>query len=126
MDKLTRLLADSQYVLLTTFRRNGAPVATPVWVVGDGGSLAVWTLPDSGKVKRIRRDPAVEVVPCDVRGKPFGPSVPARAHVLDDEETSRVERLLVRKYGLLARAYLAVSHRRRGEEATIALSIELS
>jgi PPOX class probable F420-dependent enzyme len=126
MDKLTQLLADSEYVLLTTFRRNGAPVATPVWLVGDGGSLAVWTAQNSGKVKRIRRDAAVELAPCDLRGTPFGRLVPARAHVLDEAETQRVEQLVARKYGLRGRAYLAVSHRRRGHEGSIALSITLS
>ncbi len=123
MDKLTRILAESQYILLTTFRRNGKPVSTPVWVVGDGGSLAVWTSSDSGKVKRVRRDGAVELAPCDVRGKPRGRSVPGRASLLDDTELDRVEQLLTRKYGLTGRTYLALSRFRQDRTVHDALSI---
>ena len=49
-------MGDGKYVLLTTYRRDGTPVATPTWVVRDGDALAVWTATDSGKVKRVRRD----------------------------------------------------------------------
>lgn len=126
MDTITRALAEARYVSLTTFRRSGEPVATPVWVVGDGGSLGVWTVRDSGKVKRIRREPAVEVAPCDVRGNPYGPPVPARARILDREETARIRQLLLRKYGLLGRTLMALSRWRRGEDATVGISITLS
>lgn len=123
MDRITRVLADSQYMLLTTFRRNGAPVSTPVWVVADGGSLAVWTVRDSGKVKRIRRSGAVELVPCDVRGTPRGDAIRGRASVLDDSETQRVKDLLVRKYKLIGWLYLRLSAAKRGVDGTVALSI---
>ena len=57
-------LADHRFVSLTTFRRSGAPVSTPVWVGRDGGSLVVLTPVGSGKVKRLRHDPRVELRPC--------------------------------------------------------------
>ncbi len=123
MHSFTNILADSKYLLLTTFRRNGQPVSTPVWVAPDGGSLAVWTVRDSGKVKRIRRSGAVELAPCDVRGVPHGPSVRGRAMALDEADTRRVERLLVRKYGLLARLYIRLSHHRRGRDGTVGVTI---
>jgi uncharacterized protein len=57
-------LADHRFVSLTTFRRSGAPVSTPVWVARDGGSLVVLTPVGSGKVKRLRHDSRVELRPC--------------------------------------------------------------
>src|SRR3954464_1267787 len=68
-------LGEGKYLLLTTFRKDGRAVPTPVWVVRDGERLVAWSAMDSGKVKRIRRDGAVEVGPCDVRGRPTGESV---------------------------------------------------
>ena len=60
MTELDRLAAE-KYVLLTTFRKDGRAVPTPVWAVRDGDALAVWTVSDAGKVKRIRRDGRVTV-----------------------------------------------------------------
>lgn len=76
-------LGAAQYLLLTTFRRDGTPVPTPVWVARDGAELVVFTAPNAGKVKRIRRDGAVRVGPCTMRGRPMGGDVPGRARVLD-------------------------------------------
>ncbi|WP_309057898.1 PPOX class F420-dependent oxidoreductase, partial [Streptomyces sp.] len=61
-------LRHGRYVSLTTFRKNGTGVATPVWYAVDGEELYAWTRTDSWKVKRLRADPAVEVAVCDVRG----------------------------------------------------------
>lgn len=61
-------LGAAQYLLLTTFRRDGTAVPTPVWVARDGAELVVFTAPNAGKVKRIRRDGAVRVGPCTMRG----------------------------------------------------------
>ena len=61
-------MADHRFVSLTTFRRSGTPVATPVWIARDGDALVVTTIVDSGKVKRARRDPRVELQPCTRRG----------------------------------------------------------
>ncbi|WP_306471851.1 PPOX class F420-dependent oxidoreductase [Streptomyces sp. st140] len=61
-------LAASKYVLLTTFRRDGRAVPTPVWVMRDGDCLAVWSAVEAGKVKRIRNSGRVTVAPCDWRG----------------------------------------------------------
>ena len=52
-------LADARFGSLTTFRRSGERVSTPVWVGRDGGALVVLTLAASGKVRRLRRDPRV-------------------------------------------------------------------
>lgn len=118
-------LAGERYVLVTTFRRDGTPVPTAVWAVADGDALAIWTVTTSGKVKRIRNNPEVTVAPCDLRGKPRGEAVRARAEVLSPQNTDRVRDLLRKKYGLQARLTLLGSRLRRGDEGTIAIGITL-
>ena len=94
-------LAASRYVSLTTFRRDGSPVATAVWVARDGDALVVVTGAGSGKVRRIRANGAVTLAPCDVRGRVHGDAVSGRAVVLDASETKRVTRAIRRRYGLV-------------------------
>jgi PPOX class probable F420-dependent enzyme len=128
-DDLARLAA-GKYLLLTTFRRDGTAVPTPVWVVGDGDALLVWTAVDSGKVKRLRRgggaDVPVLVGPCDVRGRPTGPDRPATATLLDQGASDYGRDLMRRKYGLLGRLTLWGSRLRRGRTGTVCVRIQLT
>ena len=89
-----------KYLSITSFRRNGAGVATPVWFVQEGGRLLVQTEADSGKVKRIRHNPQVMIAPCTATGRLLADPVPARAELLPAAEVGRVERLLAAKYRL--------------------------
>ncbi|WP_326587107.1 PPOX class F420-dependent oxidoreductase [Streptomyces sp. NBC_01294] len=93
-------LGRARYVSLTTFRKDGTPVATPVWAVADGGELYVWTRSDSWKVKRIRNDGRVTVTACDVRGRVAegAPVWEGEARLLDEAGLRRVRKLLSRKY----------------------------
>ncbi|MFE3599419.1 PPOX class F420-dependent oxidoreductase [Streptomyces sp. NPDC059096] len=93
-------LARSRYVSLTTYRKNGTGVATPVWHAVDGGELFVWTRSDSWKVKRLRADPRVVVAVCDVRGRiaPGAPTAEGTARLLEGAELDRVLKLIARKY----------------------------
>ncbi|WP_411104396.1 PPOX class F420-dependent oxidoreductase [Streptomyces sp. cmx-4-9] len=93
-------LGTARYVSLTTFRKDGTPVATPVWAVADGGELYVWTRSDAWKVKRIRADGRVTVSPCDVRGRVAegAPVLEGQARLLDGAGLHRVRRLMSRKY----------------------------
>ncbi|WP_328320758.1 PPOX class F420-dependent oxidoreductase [Streptomyces sp. NBC_00388] len=94
-------LGRSKYVSLTTFRKDGTPVATPVWAAVDGAELLVWTRSDSWKIKRLRRDSRVLVTPCDVRGRVAegAPSAEGVGRLLEDEAgMRRVRRLLRAKY----------------------------
>lgn len=97
-------IADARYVSLTTFRKTGVAVPTPVWAVPlPDGRLGVWTAPDAGKVKRLAHTPAVEVTACDVRGriKPGAQVHTGSAIVVDDgPEVGQVQSALRRKYGL--------------------------
>lgn len=119
-------LATASYVAVTSYRKDGTGVPTPVWVAGDGDALVVWTVTDSWKVKRIRRNPLVTVAPCDVRGKPSGEAVGGTAEILDQAGTDRVRVLIRRKYGLFGRLTLAMSRLRRGATGTVGVRITLA
>ncbi|MGV9314693.1 PPOX class F420-dependent oxidoreductase [Streptomyces sp. NPDC003691] len=99
-------IAPARYLSLTTFRRDGTGVATPVWFAEDGGRLYVWTNSDSWKVKRLGRDPRVTVAVCDVRGRiaDGAPSAEGTGELLDQEGTVRARNLIARKYGWQFRA----------------------
>ena len=87
-----------KYISLTTFRKTGAGVPTPVWFGEQGGKLYVMTRSDMGKTKRIRNNPAVKVAPCTIRGKVTGPEFSARARILPQEEHRQARQTLNRKY----------------------------
>ncbi|MFB9903237.1 PPOX class F420-dependent oxidoreductase [Allokutzneria oryzae] len=116
-------LSSGKYVLLTTFRRDGTPVPTPVWVMRDGDELVVWTPVDSGKVKRIRNNDTVELAPCDVRGNPTGAPVLGRARLLDAAGTERARRLVARKFPFSGRVVLWGSLLRRGRAGTVGIAL---
>jgi uncharacterized protein len=86
------------YVSLTTFRKSGIAVATPVWFGEDGGKLYVMTRSDMGKVKRIRNNPQVRVAPCTVRGKVTGQEFAAQARILPPQEQAHARQTINRKY----------------------------
>jgi PPOX class probable F420-dependent enzyme len=87
-----------KYLSLTSFRRDGTGVATPVWFVEAGGRLLVETDAGSYKVRRIRRDPRVTIAPCTATGRLRGTPLPAWAELLPDAKVAHVERLMARKY----------------------------
>jgi uncharacterized protein len=94
-------LGDERFVSLTTYRRTGEPVATPVWTVRDGDALIAYTLGESGKVARIRRGSEVDLRACDRRGRVASGAPSVRATAVVDESPEAVqdtERLLRIKY----------------------------
>lgn len=103
---IPRELQDAKYISLTTFRRTGAPVATPVWFAEAGGRLCIFTNPKSGKVKRIRNNPRVKGAPCTMRGRVTGPEFAGKAHFLDGQERDRARQALERKYWLMRIPFL--------------------
>jgi uncharacterized protein len=116
-------LSAGKYLLVTTYRKDGRAVPTPVWVVRDGDALGVWTAVASGKVKRIRNNGGVLVGRCDVRGRPAGDPVPGHAELLDADGTEHYRALIARKYGLVGRLTLWGSRLRRGREGTVGVRI---
>ena len=94
-------LRDLRAILLTTYRRDGTPVGTPVNVAIDGGHAYFRTSVDSGKVRRLRGNPEVTVAPSTLRGTATGPASTARARLLDGAEAERAHRALVSKYRIV-------------------------
>ena len=98
-------LADEQYISLRSYRKNGTPADTPVWVAPLDGKLMVFTLADSYKVKRIARNPKVQIAKCDVRGKILGDWHDGTCVAVErgSDEEKRTYASFNRKYGLVMR-----------------------
>lgn len=100
-------LRDAKYISLRSFKKDGQPVDTPVWFAEVAPDrLVVFTDGTSYKVKRIRRNPKVEIARCDMRGKLLGSWSPATC-VAVEQDPPRIARAydaLNAKYGLMMRA----------------------
>ena len=98
-------LAGEKYINLETYRKDGRGVRTPVWFVesssGDGSILYVRTSDDTGKYKRIRNNPSVQVAPCDMRGSVKGKWVKGEARIASEEEKLKAFKMLEKKYGII-------------------------
>ncbi|KQU47874.1 F420-dependent protein [Rhodococcus sp. Leaf278] len=116
-------IATGKYVLLTTFKKDGTCVPTPLWGALDGDRLLMWTVADSWKVKRIRRNPKVTIAPCDMRGNPQGDAVDATAEILDETGTEKARAAVASKYGILGWLTVKGSVLRRGKSGSVGLSI---
>ena len=90
----------ASYIDLVTYRKTGVPVHTPVWFAEHDGKIYVMTRSDSGKFKRIRNNPRIEIAPSTIRGRRTGPPVAATAQLAADQDAARN---LIRKKYLLAR-----------------------
>jgi PPOX class probable F420-dependent enzyme len=122
-------LADARFVSLTTFRRSGERVSTPVWVGRDGEGLVVLTPAGSGKVKRLRRDPRVELAPCGRFGKVDDGVEPLAGTAQVRESAADVERAratIRRTYPIESRVVLGIERlveRLRGRPRTDRLAL---
>ena len=105
---------DQRTVSLTTYRRDGTPVATPVHIAVVASTAYIRTFDPSGKLKRIRRSSAVEIAPCTVRGRVTGPAMRATARILSGDESTRAGRALAAKYPFLHGKLFPWYHRRKG------------
>ncbi|MFF2387404.1 PPOX class F420-dependent oxidoreductase [Agromyces sp. NPDC058104] len=122
-------LAESKYVRLTTFRRTGAAVHTPVWVVRDGERLLVTTVADSGKVKRLAHTARVQLVASDVRGALDDGAVAFEAIArVDDGDAVRevLDMALTAKYGDRYREIRTARETRLPGSRSTALVIEFA
>lgn len=117
-------IGNPTYIALETFRKSGVGVPTPVWAVAEGGKLYVWTVGESGKVKRIRNNPRVRIAVSDARGTTKGEWVEAKARVLDapsDEATQR--KRLAAKYGWQFHIFNLMGKLRGGSASHVAIEI---
>jgi PPOX class probable F420-dependent enzyme len=97
-------LDTASYISLGSFKKDGSVVQTPVWVAPLDGKLVVFTLRETYKVKRVRRNPAVRVAKCDVRGNIFGDWYQGTCRVVDDKDhEKRAYAAFREKYGLTMR-----------------------
>jgi PPOX class probable F420-dependent enzyme len=97
-------LADEKYICLTTFRRDGTPVPTAVWVVGlDDGKLGFWTSSGSGKAKRLAHTNKVTVQPSDARGRVKEGTEPTNgtATLVTGPELEEIRGKVRAKYGFM-------------------------
>lgn len=118
-------LAESKYLSLTTFRKDGTPVATPVWLVREGDHLFVMTEAGSGKVKRIRANSTVELAPCDMRGSIKGDRVFGAAVVQDAAGTAATVKKIRKRYGLMFKL-IGVLDKFPGRTAGARVGIEIT
>ncbi len=121
--------AKAKYFSLETFRKTGVGVRTPVWFAEDpatsGGvnTFYVYTLPDSGKAKRIRNNPKVRINPCTMRGDLRGAWVDARARLCTGDEEAKGQSLLNQKYGMMKRIGDFFSRMRGRVQCVLAIEI---
>lgn len=93
-------IAAHKRTLLTTYRRSGVAVSTPVWAAEADGRFYVRSERTAGKIKRLRNDTRVLIAPCTVRGKPLGAPLEAHASVVSVEREQVAEQALADRYGL--------------------------
>lgn len=92
-----------QVISLESYKRDGAPVQTPVWFVEDSGTIYVRTSPKTWKAKRIRKNPAVRIAPSNMRGEILGSWIKGEAHFVEGEEATRILQLFKKRYGIMGR-----------------------
>jgi uncharacterized protein len=97
--------------VLTTFKRDGTPVATAVTIAVDGQRAYVRTWDTAWKARRMRNNPDVLVAPSTVRGRPVGPALAARSRLLNGDEARRAAVALARRQPILQGVLVRLAHR---------------
>jgi PPOX class probable F420-dependent enzyme len=106
-----RTAATQQTILLTTYKRDGTPVATPVSIAFDGDRAFFRSYHKAWKTKRLRNNPQLEAAPCTLRGQPTGPAIRARAALLSGDDARLAARSLARGHRVLQAALVPLTHR---------------
>jgi PPOX class probable F420-dependent enzyme len=128
LDERIAALEKHRYISVTTYRRDGREVATPVWFVPDGDRILVWTDAASGKAKRIRANGRVAIAPCDARGKPSGAALVGTARILPAEQDASSRGLLTKRYRLMkpvVDAWTTVTHAVRRKKRPTEIFVEI-
>jgi PPOX class probable F420-dependent enzyme len=120
----TTELATARFIALTTYRRTGQPVSTPVLFVVDGDRLLVRTAHDAGKLKRIRHTSAVEIAPSDSRGRPDGPSLPGQAVILERDAVGPMLARLHDRYRVAGPLFTAIRRLRGQDDVVIEIRLD--
>jgi len=120
--EVTSALQGYRYLNLTTFRKNGTPIVTTVWFAEGNDSVYVWTAKTSGKVKRIRNTPTVQIAPSTHSGRPRGPRFEATARILPAGEQHAAQLMMDRKYGWQKRFFALIWRLQRREQVYIEIT----
>lgn len=116
-------VAQSKYISLTTFTKDGRAKPTAIWAAPAGGKLLVITEESAWKVKRIRNTPRVTIAPCDMRGNVRGDAVEATARILDKSRNGEIYDALGRRYGIVGKVFNIFSKLRGGMTKNVGLEI---
>ena len=103
MEDRLSLFIDQKYVNLETYKKDGTPVRTPVWFMIDGDIVYVVTREKTGKVKRLKNNQNIRIVPCSFKGKPESEWIKGIAQKVTGEEAEKAIKLRKKKYGFSAR-----------------------
>jgi PPOX class probable F420-dependent enzyme len=114
----------SEYILLTTFTKDGRPKPTAIWAAPDGDRLVVITQEQSWKVKRIRNTPLVTIAPCDRSGNPKGEAVEAVAAILDKSANGATYDAIGKRYGLRGKTFSVFSKLRGGMKNNVTIELK--
>jgi PPOX class probable F420-dependent enzyme len=119
-------LAKAQYILLTTFTKDGRAKPTPIWAAVDGDRLLVITQEKSWKVRRIRNTPRVTLATCTMRGQATSEAVDGEAAVLDKSETAAVYDAIGKRYGIMGKTFNFFSKLRGGMDNNVGLALRVT
>ncbi|MGI9048311.1 MAG: PPOX class F420-dependent oxidoreductase [Rubrobacteraceae bacterium] len=115
---------ERKYLNLETYRKNGEGMRTPLWFVEKGDVFYAQTTSGTGKVKRVRRQPNVRLVPCDRRGGPEGEWVAGEAWIVRGAEKERhIDRMLNQKYGVARRLIGTAQRLSKAEPVIIGMRV---
>ena len=109
--ELGETLSARKTMVLTTFKADGTGVPTPVSVAVEDGRIFFRSYAETWKAKRLRRNPLVEVTPSTLRGKQRGPTLPARAQLVNGNDEAAARRALRRRHPLLQGVLVPLTHR---------------
>jgi PPOX class probable F420-dependent enzyme len=116
-------VAKSEYILLTTFTKDGRPKPTAIWAAPADDRLVIITQ-TSWKVKRIRNTPRVTIAPCDRSGNPKGEAVEAAAAILDKSANGGTYDAIGKRYGLLGKTFNVFSKLRGGMKNNVTIELQ--
>lgn len=102
---------NAKTVLLTTYKRDGTAVGTPVSIAFDGERAFFRSYDKAWKTRRLRRDPRVQIAASTLRGKTTGPAVRARATLLQGEQERVAAKALARHHRVLQGIVVPAAHR---------------
>ena len=96
-------LSGHKYINLETYKKSGQAVRTPVWFVISDEQIFVLTSQNTGKIKRIRNNPTIKIMPCGIRGDSKGEWIDGLAKIATEPEMQNTIRLRYKKYGFRAK-----------------------